>query len=253
MLSRLEWIATIPHILPPFPVLPVPGDALLICLLGLGDEKCAAPLLCSTARGRFLLLPGKPPSFCSKRTTLRRVQAVLRPDPTGLYQHTPVELEGVYRGAADRRPSDDARGGRTPAKVLIPAIRAWIEEGDDPSGARIRRFRARLLVTVALGAATTEVFEIVQSAARTRQDVIDGEFLAGKGRLRVAVLTKPARPAQNGLTQRRRKTPHRTRGRASARRSMISSDRAINASSSSCSAGVREVVSLPASNSSNRA
>ena len=93
------------------------------------------------------------------------MHAVLHPDFASLHQHAAVELKGLDCGPTDRRPSNDTRGGGAPAEMLIPAIRARIEEGYDPPGARILGFSASLLVEVTLGATKAEIVGMVRSAA----------------------------------------------------------------------------------------
>jgi hypothetical protein len=81
-----------------------------------------------------------------------------------MHQDTAVDLERLDGCPPDRSPPDDARARGAPAEVLIPAIRTRIEQGDDPSGARIVGLSASLLVKVTLGAAVAQIGGVIRSA-----------------------------------------------------------------------------------------
>jgi hypothetical protein len=108
--------------------------------------------------------------------------------PAKVHQSLPVELQGLYRGAARWRQANNADEIMAPDEVIPPMLRPRVKKwGYLPRG-RITAPSSGVLMVVASLAGKGQIRGVVSPAFADRNDVFEGERLHGEAFLAAAVL-----------------------------------------------------------------
>jgi hypothetical protein len=91
-----------------------------------------------------------------------------RDDPKGVVHAQRYDARASHCSAAD-----EACAVARPSEVVLPLLRARVEEGNRPAGSRIQCFRSGRLGEIAAPAGKCEVFLYGQAAPRQGKDVFD--------------------------------------------------------------------------------
>jgi hypothetical protein len=101
------------------------------------------------------------------------------PNPASGNQPPSIETQGPDSCPADGSTAQYQRNATNPTKVVLPAMLTRIEQLHDLSGTGVNCLGPRLLEDVAPEAAPAEISKPVAAAARSRNNVINREFVAG--------------------------------------------------------------------------
>lgn len=85
------------------------------------------------------------------------------PDLTRSHETGPVQTQYLNCHTSSSSSAYDSGTGGTPAEVVMPVVRAGVEERRDTTSARVQRMGTRMLVVVTPEAAKTQIVKVVRA------------------------------------------------------------------------------------------